>query len=41
MSDADCNLDFLMSEQIIAGDVDKVLRRLLDLKQATTQRLFG
>ena len=29
MSDADCNLDYLMSEQIIAGDVDEVLRRLL------------
>ena len=29
MSDADCNLDFLMTEQIIAGDVDEVLRRLL------------
>ena len=25
MSDADCNLDYLMSEQIIAGDVDEVL----------------
>lgn len=31
MSDADCNLDYLMSEQIIAGDVDEVLRRLLSL----------
>ena len=29
MSDADCNLDYLMTEQIIAGDVDEVLRRLL------------
>jgi alkanesulfonate monooxygenase SsuD/methylene tetrahydromethanopterin reductase-like flavin-dependent oxidoreductase (luciferase family) len=29
MPDAECNLDFLMSEQIIAGDVDEVLRRLL------------
>ena len=29
MSDADCNLDYLMEEQIIAGDVDEVLRRLL------------
>ena len=26
MSDADCNLDYLMTEQIIAGDVDEVLR---------------
>ena len=25
MSDADCNLDYLMNEQIIAGDVDEVL----------------
>ena len=25
MSDADCNLDYLMTEQIIAGDVDEVL----------------
>jgi alkanesulfonate monooxygenase SsuD/methylene tetrahydromethanopterin reductase-like flavin-dependent oxidoreductase (luciferase family) len=31
MSDADCNLDYLMTEQIIAGDVDEVLRRLLAL----------
>ncbi|MEX0675803.1 MAG: LLM class flavin-dependent oxidoreductase [Pirellulales bacterium] len=31
MSDADCNLDYLMTEQIIAGDVDLVLRRLLML----------
>ncbi len=30
MSDADCNLDYLMTEQIIAGDVDEVLRRLPD-----------
>ncbi len=29
MSDADCNIDFLMGEQIIAGNVDEVLRRLL------------
>ena len=29
MSDADCDLDYLMSEQIIAGDVDEVLRRLM------------
>jgi alkanesulfonate monooxygenase SsuD/methylene tetrahydromethanopterin reductase-like flavin-dependent oxidoreductase (luciferase family) len=31
MSDAACNLDYLMGEQIIAGDVDEVLRRLLRL----------
>lgn len=35
MSDADCNLDYLMSEQIIAGDVDEVLRRLLELVEET------
>ena len=29
MPDAECNLDYLMTEQIIAGDVDEVLRRLL------------
>ena len=31
MSDADCTLDYLMREQIIAGDVDEVLRRLLGM----------
>ena len=31
MSDADCNLDYLLSEQIIAGSPDDVLRRLLRL----------
>ncbi len=35
MSDADCNLDYLMQEQIIAGDVDEVLRRLLNLIEET------
>jgi len=35
MSDADCNLDYLMTEQIIAGDVDEVLRRLLILIEET------
>src|SRR5262249_41003885 len=35
MSDADCNLDYLMQEQIIAGDVDEVLRRLLALVEET------
>lgn len=29
MADADCNLDYWLTEQIIAGDVDEVLRRLL------------
>jgi alkanesulfonate monooxygenase SsuD/methylene tetrahydromethanopterin reductase-like flavin-dependent oxidoreductase (luciferase family) len=35
MSDADCNLNYLMQEQIIAGDVDEVLRRLLELIEET------
>ena len=35
MSDADCNLDYLMREQIIAGDVDEVLRRLLLMMEET------
>jgi alkanesulfonate monooxygenase SsuD/methylene tetrahydromethanopterin reductase-like flavin-dependent oxidoreductase (luciferase family) len=35
MSDADCNLDYLMGEQIIAGSPDEVLRRLLDLIEET------
>ena len=35
MSDADCNLDYLMNEQIIAGDVDEVLRRLLQMVEET------
>jgi alkanesulfonate monooxygenase SsuD/methylene tetrahydromethanopterin reductase-like flavin-dependent oxidoreductase (luciferase family) len=35
MSDADCNMDYLMNEQIIAGDVDEVLRRLLDMMEET------
>jgi alkanesulfonate monooxygenase SsuD/methylene tetrahydromethanopterin reductase-like flavin-dependent oxidoreductase (luciferase family) len=35
MSDADCNLDYLMSEQIIAGDVDHVLQRLLAMVEET------
>jgi alkanesulfonate monooxygenase SsuD/methylene tetrahydromethanopterin reductase-like flavin-dependent oxidoreductase (luciferase family) len=35
MSDADCNLDYLMQEQIVAGDVDEVLRRLLQLIEET------
>ena len=28
MPDFKCGLDYLMTEQIIAGDVDEVLRRL-------------
>jgi alkanesulfonate monooxygenase SsuD/methylene tetrahydromethanopterin reductase-like flavin-dependent oxidoreductase (luciferase family) len=35
MSDADCNLDYLMGEQIIAGSPDEVLRRLLGLMEET------
>jgi alkanesulfonate monooxygenase SsuD/methylene tetrahydromethanopterin reductase-like flavin-dependent oxidoreductase (luciferase family) len=35
MSDADCNLDYLMGEQIIAGSPDEVLRRLLLLIEET------
>jgi alkanesulfonate monooxygenase SsuD/methylene tetrahydromethanopterin reductase-like flavin-dependent oxidoreductase (luciferase family) len=35
MSDADCNLDYLMGEQIIAGNVEEVLRRLLRLIDET------
>ena len=35
MSDADCQLDFLMTEQIIAGDVDEALRRLLAMREET------
>jgi len=31
MPDADCNMDFWLKEQIIAGDVDEVLQRLLAL----------
>ncbi|HKI34410.1 MAG TPA: LLM class flavin-dependent oxidoreductase [Gemmataceae bacterium] len=35
MSDADCNLDYLMGEQIVAGSPDEVLRRLLLLIEET------
>ena len=35
MPNSECNLDFLMTEQIIAGDVDEVLRRLLQLIEET------
>jgi alkanesulfonate monooxygenase SsuD/methylene tetrahydromethanopterin reductase-like flavin-dependent oxidoreductase (luciferase family) len=35
MADADCNLDYLMREQIIAGDVNEALRRLLQLIEET------
>lgn len=33
MSNADCNLDYWLSEQIIAGDVDHALERLLTLME--------
>ncbi len=35
MSDADCGLDYLMGEQIIAGSPDEALRRLLGLIEET------
>ena len=35
MPDSECQLDYLMTEQIIAGDVDEVLRRLLMLIEET------
>ena len=35
MPDLETNLDFLMTEQIIAGDVDEVLRRLMMLIEET------
>lgn len=35
MKDADCNLDHLMQDQILVGDVDEVLRRLLELIDET------
>jgi alkanesulfonate monooxygenase SsuD/methylene tetrahydromethanopterin reductase-like flavin-dependent oxidoreductase (luciferase family) len=35
MSDADCNLDYLFTEQIIAGDVPTVLDRLLRMVEET------
>lgn len=35
MSDADCNLDYLMQEQIIHGDVEEVVRRLNVLREET------
>ena len=35
MSDADCNLDYLLTEQIIAGDVETVLKRLLAMAEET------
>ncbi len=39
MPDSECDLDFLMTEQIIAGDVDEVLRRLMLMIDDTG--LFG
>jgi alkanesulfonate monooxygenase SsuD/methylene tetrahydromethanopterin reductase-like flavin-dependent oxidoreductase (luciferase family) len=35
MPDSECNLDYLMREQIIAGDVDEVLRRLMAMIDET------
>ncbi|MDB5390474.1 MAG: hypothetical protein JWM11_6120 [Planctomycetaceae bacterium] len=35
MPNSECHLDYLMTEQIIAGDVDVVLRRLLMLVEET------
>ena len=35
MPDSECNLDYLMTEQIIAGDVDEVLRRLMVMREET------
>ena len=35
MSDADCNMDYWLEEQIIAGDVDHALERLLKLIDET------
>jgi alkanesulfonate monooxygenase SsuD/methylene tetrahydromethanopterin reductase-like flavin-dependent oxidoreductase (luciferase family) len=39
MPDSQCNLDYLMTEQIIAGSVDDVLKRLLQLIEETGE--FG
>ena len=33
MPDADCDMDFWLTEQIIAGDVDYALERLLALRE--------
>jgi alkanesulfonate monooxygenase SsuD/methylene tetrahydromethanopterin reductase-like flavin-dependent oxidoreductase (luciferase family) len=35
MPDSECNMEFLMNEQIIAGDVNEVLRRLLAMMEET------
>jgi alkanesulfonate monooxygenase SsuD/methylene tetrahydromethanopterin reductase-like flavin-dependent oxidoreductase (luciferase family) len=35
MSNADCNMDYWLEEQIIAGDVDEVLDRLLRMIEET------
>ena len=35
MSDTDCNMDYWLEEQIIAGDPDEALRRLLQLIEET------
>jgi alkanesulfonate monooxygenase SsuD/methylene tetrahydromethanopterin reductase-like flavin-dependent oxidoreductase (luciferase family) len=39
MPDSECDLDYLMREQIIAGDVDECLRRLLSMVEETGE--FG
>ena len=39
MPNSECNLDYLMGEQIIAGDVDECLRRVLQLIEETGE--FG
>ncbi len=39
MPDSECQLDYLMTEQIMAGDVDEVLRRLIGLIEETG--IFG
>lgn len=39
MPDSQCDLDYLLTEQIIAGDVDEVLKRLLRLIEETGE--FG
>ena len=35
MSDAEIDMDYFMKELIIAGDVDEVLRRLLEVMEET------
>ena len=35
LPDSECNLDYLMTEQIIHGDVDEVVRRLDAMRKET------